>query len=264
MSSLFANARPAGSDVLVTLPLLDESGAALVPTALDWRLLDESETVLQDWTTIAVETPAQAQVTLTIPGALNALAGTILYGVRLVELRVTHAGGVSTLPSLYTIERAAKLIPMVNSFGTLMQLQIAAQHLRADEVLHFDGASEDDRLRALLASYRTIMDMPLMVLSENGAEMGWLRDMPVPDRMLKVGPTMLAALRAAQVLASSDALGLPGDPAMQARLSGIVSMTVGESSQFFGTSKPLEMAISKAATRVLGRYIRHSNRIGRA
>lgn len=264
MSGLFANARTAGSDVLVTLPLLDGAGAALVPTALDWRLLDESEAVIQDWTAIAVEVPAQTQVDLAIPGALNTLAGTALYGARLVELRVACADGVLTLPSLYTIERTVKLIPMVNSFGTLMQLQIAAQYLRAHDVAHFEGASEDVRERALLASFRAIMDMPLVVLDEKGAELGWLRDMEAPERVLKVGPTMLADLRAAQVLAASDALGLPGDPAAQARLSGIVSMTVGESSQFFGTSKPLEEAISKAAARVLGRYIRRSNRIGRA
>lgn len=264
MSSPFDNARTAGTDVSITLPLQDGAGAAVVPTALDWRILDESEAVLQDWTAISVTMPAQAQVDLTIPGTLNTLADGALYGMRLVELRVTHAGGTLTIPSLYTIERDVKLIPMVNSFGTMMQLQIAAQHLRADDVMHFEGASEDERTRALLAAFRAIFNMPITVLDEKGVALGWLRDMDVPTRMLKVGPTMMADLRAAQVLAAADALALPGNPVMQARMSGIISMTVGESSQFFGTSKPLDLPVGKAAMQLLSRYIRRSNKIGRA
>lgn len=266
MIDLFTGAKTAGADATVTVPLLDSTGAALpTPVAMEWRLLTEEEVAIQDWAAISPGLISQSELTISVPGALNTLLDDAIYGTRVVELRVTLSGGaVTVLSATYAIERSAKLIFMVNSFGTMMQLQIAAQTMRSDEVLYFDGAAEEDRVRALLAAHRAIMDMPLIALDDSGGEIGWLGEMDAATRRAKVGRTMLGDLRRAQVLAASDALGLPGDPAMQARMSGIVSMTVGESSQFFGTSKPLEMSISKAAVRVLGRYLRHSKRIGRA
>lgn len=259
MTNPFDSARTAGLDSLVSIPL------AVVPTALEWRLLDEAEVQVLDWATLAVDPLAPpATVSLTVPGSANLTAPGEVFGIRTVELRVTHAGGQLVLSSTYAIELAQKLIPMVNSYGTMNQLLIASQYAPESEVMHLTGASPDDRARALLGSYLAIEALPLMVVTDKGQELGWLRDMDAATRAVKIEPQMRRALLMAQILDASNMLGLPADAVTQARMKGMVSMTVGESSQYFGNSRPLEMPLSRAAMRTLARYLRRNTRIGRA
>lgn len=265
MSNPFESARPAGFDGLVSIPLLDASGAPLLVTDARWRLLDEADEQLQDWVAIPIDPvappPALAIVT---PAALNTLAPGQAYGMRTVELLVTTAAGQANLSSSYAIESTKKLVPMVNSYGTINQLLTAAQYAPQTEAMHLTGASDEDRLRALLGAYIAIERLPLMVVSEKGDELGWLSKMDAATRTAKVGPSMRAALLQAQLLEAAHSLSLPGDEVTQARMRGMVSMTVGESSQYFGNSRPLEMAVSRAASRALSRYMRRSVKLGRA
>lgn len=266
MSNPFESARPAGLDSLVSIALLDASGAALVPASLDWRVLDEADQQLLDWAPIPVD-PAvpQTAVAITVPAVANSLALGQAYGMRTVELRVTSSMGIATvLSSTYALEAASKLVAMVNSYGTHKQLMVAAQYAPETEVMHLTGASEEDSVHALLGAYVAIEQLPLMVVSNKGEELGWLRDMDAATRSSKIESEMRQALMRAQIVEASTALGMPGDEIGQARLRGMVSMTVGESSQYFGNARPLELAVSRTTTRTLGRYLRRSVKVGRA
>jgi hypothetical protein len=265
MTNPFDSARTAGLDTLVSIALQDASGVAVVPVSLDWRLLDEADVEVIAWNSLAFDSaspPLAAEIP--VPAASNELPATEVFGLRTVELLVTHATGTLTLTSTYALQAQRKLIPMVNSYGTAGQVLIACRYLSETDVQHLTGASEDDRTRALLGSYRAIELLPLMVVSDKGVELGWLRDMDAATRALKIEPQMRQALLQAQIVDASHILGLPGDPVMQARLNGMISMTVGESSQFFGTTRPPELQVSRTASRLLGRYMRRNVRIGRA
>lgn len=266
MSNPFESARPAGLDSLVSITLLDASGASMAPASIDWRLVDEADEQLLDWAPVPfnVLTPPAA-VSITVPASANLLALGQAYGMRTVELRVTTSiGAVTVLTSTYALESANKLVAMVNSYGTHKQLMVAAQYAPETEVMHLTGASEQDSVRALLGAFAAIEQLPLMVVSNKGQELGWLRDMDAATRAVKIESEMRQALMRAQITEASAALGMPGDEIAQARLCGMVSMTVGESSQYFGNARPLELSVSRATTRTLGRYLRRSVRVGRA
>lgn len=265
MTNPFDSARVAGIDSLVSIPLTAPSGSAVVPSAIEWRVLDEAEVAVVDWAPLVFD-PAAPPTTadITVPASANTLAGPEVYGMRTVELRVTHAAGILDLSYSYALQSVRKLLPMVNSYGTLSQVLVAARYLPESEVMHLTGASEDDRVRALLGSYLAIERLPLMVVSDKGVDMGWLRDMDAATRIARIEPQMRNALLQAQIADAAYTLGLPADAVMQARMKGMVSMTVGESSQFFGTARPLDMEVSRNASRLLARYLRRSTRIARA
>jgi hypothetical protein len=265
MTNPFDNARTAGFDSLVSIPLQDASGVAVVPVSLDWRLLDESENELIAWNSLAFDNQAPpAAAEITVPAASNTLPAAEVFGLRTVELVVTHATGSLQLSATYALQAERKLVPMVNSYGTAGQVLVACRYLPDSDIQHLTGASEDDRTRALLGAYRAIERMPLMVVSDKGVEMGWLRDLNATQRIARIEPQMRNALLQAQILDAAYTLGLPADPVMQARMNGMVSMTVGESSQFFGTTRPPELQVCRQAARLLARYIRRSAKVGRA
>lgn len=261
----FDSARTAGLDSLVSIALVDAAGVAAVPISMEWRLLDEADQQVLDWTPLTFDPGAPpASADITVPGAANTLTAGEIFGMRTVELRLTHAGGVNELTSTYALESVRKLIPMVNSYGTMQQVQITAMYAPQSDADHLMGASEDDRIRALLGSYLAIERLPLMVVSDKGVEMGWLSEMDAATRAAKVEPQMRSALLKAQILDAAYTLSLPADAVMQARMKGLVSMTVGESSQYFGNSRPPDLAIGKESMRLLARYLRRTVRIGRA
>lgn len=264
MTNPFQGARVAGLDAIITLSLAGISGGSVAPSEVKWRVVDELDQALIGWTQLVLPSGPVSELSVTVPGALNTLPAGEVYGMRTVELQVTIGGAQSLLNSTYALEASTKLVPMVNSYGTINQLLVASQYAPSSDVMHLTGASEDDRFRALLGSYIAIEQLPLMVVSDNGKEMGWLRDMDAATRTAKIEPQMRRALMTAQILDAANVLAMPFDAVHQARMKGLVSMTVGESSQFFGTARPLEMPIARNAMRTLARYLRRSVRLGRA
>ncbi|GAL22948.1 hypothetical protein JCM19235_1249 [Vibrio maritimus] len=56
---------------------------------------------------------------------------------------------------------------------------------------------------------------------------------------------------------------LGGDGTEDLRAKGVMSYTVGEVKQFFRTSKPLDLVVSKHALRYIGRYVQYNRRLSR-
>ena len=264
MTNPFEGARTAGLDAIISVSLAGTSGGSVAPSAALWRVVDEADLALIDWTPLTLPAEPVAELSVTVPAAANTLPVGEVYGMRTVELLITIGGAQSPLSSTYALEASTKLVPMVNSYGTINQLLVACQYAPESEVMYLTGASADDRFRTLLGSYLVIEQLPLMVVTDKGQEVGWLCDMDAATRAVKVEPQMRRALMMAQILDASSVLAMPGDAVTQARAKGLVSMTVGESSQFFGTARLLELPISRAAMRTLARYLRRNVRLGRA
>jgi hypothetical protein len=83
------------------------------------------------------------------------------------------------------------------------------------------------------------------------------------DAELKALPEQfLNAIRLAQVIEADSILG--GNETEDLRESGLLSKTVGESSQMFRSGVAMKLPLSKRAYQVLKRYTMRNNKIGRA
>jgi hypothetical protein len=271
-----------GNPVILSFALQGEDGTVLTPTALRWRVLDEDDTVLQDWTPVAVPDNYQETLELTVLGALNILTPPALRGMRVGELEVTTALGAVIVTAQALLQGTTGLSMGLNTFSTYNQATLVSQDFSSTTLIGWLRSEQrDERERALIEAHRAILQLPLKVCvtdvegddpqaSQGFPFGGWtscrtvpLRDIKPGDYTLRVPLVMRKALASAQLVEASQILD--ADPAMLARRNGIVSMTVGESSQFFGQGKPLDTPVlSKQVLKILSRWLDYSTRIGRA
>lgn len=247
-----------GSAVSVTFSLQNEAGQTLEPTALRWRVLDENDVVLVDWTPLAPPVPYQDTLELAIEPAATGLATGETRGLRSIELEVTTTAGSVTLSEQILIQAITILRVGVNSFSTYGRAILTAETFTEQTVAGWHRETRrEERERALEEAHDAIMRMPLFVRGRPMREVIELGGYETLDDRLK------GALRRAQMLEASEILN--ADPTMMARRNGLLSMTVGESSQYFGTAKPFETPVmSRQAIRALSPWISYSLRIGRA
>lgn len=264
-----------GTAVAVTFRLLDEAGEVLEPTALRWRVLDEAEEVLLDWASIAVPNPMEDQLTLTVSGALNLLTPPALRGLRSVELEVSTAAGVVELTQMFLLQGATAMAFGVNTFQTYAQAQLLAQDFGGTTIEGWSMVrARDEHEAALIEAHRRILLLPIgwheddtqSRMEVDGEFIGhrgpiMLRDLS-PEHLAQLYPPMLADLRRAQLVEASEILGQ--DPVEAARERGLLSTTVGESSQFFRPATPLKLPVSAKAMRHIERWVRFGARIGRS
>ena len=263
-----------GSDVPVTFVLTDEAGNVLTPTQLRWRVLDEAEAVMIDWTAIT-PMPSVSDVVVTVPSAYTTLVAPALRGIRTIELEITTAsGGTVFMSEVVMLQGATALSFGINSFQTYSQALLLSEDMIDEHVAGWGPASRETREKALIEAYKRIMQLPIgmhfddqqsmlqidtQFLQNYGPLM--LRYM-TPAQMQGIYKPMMKALQLAQVTEATEILN--GDPVSAARKQGILSQTVGESSQFFRPAKPLELVVSTRTINILQRWVRFNTRIGRA
>jgi hypothetical protein len=83
-----------------------------------------------------------------------------------------------------------------------------------------------------------------------------------PAQLAKLYVPMLDGLKKAQLVEADEILN--GDPSIKARQRGLISETVGESSQFYRQGMPLDLPIAPAAMKYLQRWVRFGARIARS
>lgn len=268
-----------GSAIQVGIELRDESGGVLDASVLRWRVLDEEDTVLQDWTPLT-RTHIEDRVEVTILGALNILTPPATRGIRTVELEVTTVGGaLLTLSQSVMLQASTQLSLWHNSFMTYNQTLMLVQDLSVQSAAAWDRAgSREDRERALTEACASIRRMPIVVVEDWSkqqqrhdtypgtqrlfGERRWLTDLAPGEMQSVLSQVQLLALRRAQLF---EAIAiLDANPVLMARREGLMSMTVGESSQFFRTGKPLDLPVmSTQAIECLKPYLRYITAIGR-
>ena len=256
----------------LTFSLQNEDGVFLTPTSLQWRVLDEAEAVLQDWTSVN-SLPASSELEVTIPQTLTFLIAPAVRGIRTVEVEVTTASGTYVLTESVLIQGATALALGINTFNTYAQAMLESENYVPDNIAGWSGAVREDREKALIEAYRRIMMLPIGVHFDNmqsrlsqdafiarnfGPSM--LRDM-TPEQIAGLHAPMLTDLRRAQIVEADEILNV--DVAAQARNDGVTSITVGESSQTFKASKPLLLGASIRTINILQRWVRFGARIER-
>jgi hypothetical protein len=257
-----------GTEVPLTFILADDVGNILAPTSLSWRILDEAETVLQDWAVVAL--PYGETLDLVIPSGLTTVVLPALRGVRTVELEVTTSTGTIELSQSVMLQGATALAFGINTFQTYAQALLLSGDFPDLQTPGWSGAGRESREKAMIEAYRRILLLPIALrvddsqsLLNAGAQFGPtpLRYM-TPPQMMSLYPPMLEDLRLAQVIEAEFILNM--DPITQARTDGLSSMTTGESSQTFRAGNPLNFPVCPKALAQLQRWVRFGARIGRS
>lgn len=262
-----------GTAVPLKFSLVNEAGSVLTPTSLRWRVLDADDTELATWVSIGVM-PTAPEIEITVPDSTNGLPVGALRGLRTVELEVTSAAGVIALSESYLLQGSTALAFGVNTFQTYAQGVLRSEDFVTSQLDGWATASRDDREKALMQAYARIMLLPITTYADDrsGEQNRLTTDTVVTNSsyllreaslatLQGLRPVMLEALRNAQLVEASDIL--VNDPVTALREEGLMSMTVGESSQFFRGNR-LNLPVGKKAMAYLQRWVRFGTVLGRA
>lgn len=258
-----------GTAVTVSIDLLAEDGSGLVPNSARWRVLDEADGVARDWEAFS-PVPTGITISVTVPSGINTLDVGITSGIRTVEVEVIDDRGTFVLSTSYLLKASTALVFGVNTFLTYGQAMLLAQEFVGRFIQTWlTEPSRDEQEAALVQAYSRVTKQPLNLEFSN--DQSRIVDYPwgttqfedlSPENIADFDPRLLKALKRAQLIEAAYVLSEDGVNA--ARNQGLMSQTVGESSQFFRPSKPLDMGICKEAAAELARWTRRSVRLGRA
>lgn len=257
---------PVGNDVTVVIPLLDRNGSALVPTGLNFAVRDQNGTLVKPFSEITVS-PGMTEVSVLIPAVFNATI-TELVEARVVELQVTHAGGIYSIEQVYLLTKPSTLVIMGNSFQTMPQAHAEAAQL--PNLLGWSAATDNDRAAALIEAYLRLTRLGYRVRRPEDVDVqnmigdlqGYIEiieprlwPLMTKDRWLssRYPEHFRRALRRAQIAEANEILR--GDRINEKRRSGIMSETIGESSMMFRIGKPLDLGISSPALEYVTGYV---------
>lgn len=247
-----------GQDVVLTIPLVDANGNDLGASAVQYRVIDQDETELVAKVALAGFNSGDVEAVVTVSAINNAL-GTAVRGLRVVELYVTSATGVTLITTEYVLEAPSVLVVGTNSVQGYSTAVMAAYELPS--LTAWGEAGKTDRINALMAAYRNLGKLRLSGIGYSSDSIGGITELSAAN-IAALDADFRAALGRAQVIEADFLLG--GDEVGDIRRSGIMSATIGESSQFFRTTKPYEGAVCKRALKELSSYLVRDVSIGRA
>lgn len=257
----------AGTEVTLSVPLVDADGVALDASAVQYRLstLDGAELLtLADMPSFG---HGNVEALVVVPAPLNALPNGVTRDLRLIELHCLVGTNITIVRAEYVIEAISVLVVGLNSFQSLSQAQFNARLIPnmhgwdASTPEQQTAALVDARLHICQLSFDNIYDDNRNVIRDTfwaNADMSALS----PEAFARLPAAFRAALGRAQ-LAEADAI-LGGDPVEIKRRAGLLQDNVGESRQTYRLGKPLDLPCSRRALSYLSRYVTFAKRIGRS
>lgn len=264
-----------GSEITLTFEFVNESGVALTPASLSWRFLDEKGVELQTWSAgFQPATPSSTSAQVVIPSALTTISGN--RALRIVELELTGAdGSIAVLTKSFFIQarELSTLVFGANTFQTYGEALSLSANFTDSQVANWVTAGREAQEQALMQAFQSILQLPLKTNATDSWDKSYLQNDSfimsnygslkhmTPAQMSNLPLILLNALKNAQLIEAVDVLTI--DPLAEVRDSGVLSVKVGESSQFFRAVKPIEFPVCKAAMAYLQPWVRIGSRIGR-
>lgn len=236
-------------------------------TDYSYRVIDQNEAVLVPDTALA-SLGGLSEVVITVPDTINALAAGTIRALRSVVVHFTTPGGLVKTTSEYIVEEEQTLVVNVNTFQTYGESVLNAYELF--NLAGWSAASQQDRASALIAARRNISQLRFRYvfdayqnIVENTVGVSDL-SLITPSNWATLPADFKAALKRAQIL-EADFLLTGGENLVDVkRRMGIVSETIGESSMFMRSVKPLDLAICRRALKELSKYVLHRVRTTRS
>jgi hypothetical protein len=259
---------PSGSPVRVTFPLVDNAGVVVDPVSGSYRVLDEDMLIVVATTSLGPLDANASVVDIDIPALQNTVPGGRRITSRTVELTLVFASGeLGVQEQLYTLTSGAALAVNVNSYQTYAQAVIEA--LDIPNIPYWEKASVAQRSAALIDAHFRLGKLSYVISAAPSnwqTHIDWKQSVNqlnsmTNDEFLDLPDYFRAALRKAQVAEAETQLG--GDEIDRNRKDGLVTNTVGESSQFYRPSKPINLPVSRRALRYLSGYVSYNMRVGR-
>jgi hypothetical protein len=261
------NSYVSGQQVTVTFQLVDADGVAITPTDADYQVIDQAGTVIEPMTNIALS-GGETELQVTVSGADNTLVGTTR-ALRQVELYLTTASGQFSLTQAYVVETTDPLVVRINSFQTLTAAEFQATSMA--DLRGWSAATRSAKVAAMIEAWRTICQLNFrysFVDDQSHIEPSFsISDLDdvTAEVWATLDPDFVEALQLAQVAEADELLGGGKSEVVRAREDGILSITVGESSQMFQSGKPIQSKVSSRAIKYLSKYLRPARVIiGRA
>jgi hypothetical protein len=257
-----------GQNLTLTI-LLD----AVLASAGTFRVIDANDVELLAPAAIADITGDVDRVTVTVPQSVNGLATGNRQEIRQVELVMTTAAGNHVQRELYLLQVADILEIGKNTFCTFARAELVATNLA--DLAPYQSAAKQDKFAALMGArdalcrltYRFVRNTQSQLVVDHPA-LSWAADnldLYTAAQIAAFPPEFMVALEKAQVLQANFLLG--GNPGEHERNDGVLSKTIGESSQMFRAGMaPIEQPVCKRAMRALEGFIRTAPRVtlGRA
>jgi hypothetical protein len=279
-----------GTDVECVIPLVVR-GQALDVTAIDYRVLDQTDEELAPRAALASFVAHAAEAVVDVPASLNTLGATSdehtipTRGARVVELFLTLTNGNQVaITYAYGLEPIAVLVPGVNSFQTYAQAQLAAADIPGTP--GWDAASDEERYAAMIEARWHLVKLSYYLLNSNinfGQDsLNFVPEGVYQSKYVATNGLFMfdgnlellnaeqfnalperfkGALRKAQV-AEADFI-LTGDPLTSKRAAGITMDEVGQTRQAFRSTKPLEMPCCKRAMSYVSYFVSTSKKLAR-
>lgn len=236
-------------DVTVKLPFVDDEGLSIIPTGLDYTIVDEFGVEVVATTNIPV-IPTTGEVAILVQGADNALAADIIRGYRQVILTMTTATDSIIIREGYILELSASLVPITNSFQTYNE---ALLHSRSIVLEGWEAANEEHRRAALAQAYDRFGGFNWQFNFTDDTYQVKTLDLLTVEEWGLLDLRHKHDFRMAQLAQADYFLG--GSTIEKDIDEGLQSSSQGEVSQFYRPRATLTLALSRHSLQYVGKYI---------
>lgn len=266
------NSFRSGSEVSVRFDNLDSLGAPIEPSGASYRVLSETEEVLIETTSVDLTSGAE-EWTITIPGQYNSLVDQRA-ALRVVEFTLETSSGSVVKTHRYVVESNRVVVPGETSFMTFDEALLESHYML--DVDTWLAASEKDQRSSLIQAHQNLLKLRYTLKnserdSQEYLNLGLAHD-PFSVHSVDLNKMSLTEVKEASLrlfkalckaqIAEADYI-LGGETIDDKRKIGILSESVGESSNMFRTGKPLQLAVGNKALGHLSGFIDWSYRVRR-
>lgn len=238
-------------DVVVTLPFLDNTGEVVVPTALNYKIVDETGAEIVALTNIPVFTASDGQYDLAIDATNNSLGTGVIRALRKVELQITVGADTYWVRDSYILESQTPLEVLENSFQTYDEALLNVRDVASME--GWDAADESHRVAAMIQAFDYMHAFSYqMTYGDETYETKGIDELDATN-WTNLLDKQRSDFRRCQLIQANYLLG--GNPIEQDIADGLQSSTIGEVSQFYRPRASLVLPLCRDALKFVGRYI---------
>lgn len=219
---------------------------------------DGAEVQLVQYTLTADDLDKQS-FSYTIDSSFNTLPDGSGREARQVEYVIVDTdGNEHSSEMFYLVERKSYVKAGENSLMTFAESLALVPDIPSLKVWHSRPMA--DKKAALLESFRNLSRFYI----KDSYQVDGINRITnyTVDQYSELDASMIRDFRIAQILEAEAILG--GDMATEMRDKGVISRSVGESTTFFRTSKPLQNGIDARAYKYISRYVTRDVKLGRA
>lgn len=246
------------AETSVEIDLVSKGGESITATSVTYDLYDDEQNKLVDQGTASFDAD---KVTVVVSAAHNTTTGSL--AGRTIVAFVNTADGAHLLTKNYILESTSFLSVPSESSMTVLQADMLSTRV-AQTVSDAWGYADDSEKRTTMEEAWVRVTR----LNLNPWIRGEIPDDTLPDSV-KCGPFTVSdltsdqwallpthfkeALKRAQFIEAC--VLLDGDPTWERRQDGLISKTVGESSEMFRSGKPINAPLSPKSMKEISGYI---------